>query len=149
MSHGVFRGARDAATDGGTACVAGELISPAKSVGSIRTLVGAATVIKGDGATIAAYVGIPLHQNDVVIVAADGALHITFEDGTTVGLGPNARLALDQFDCDASGNLTAALLSLLQGAFKFLVGKSIEPGRFAISTPFATIRNTGRGRGVG
>src|SRR5262249_45099381 len=70
-------------------------------------------------------------------------------DGTSFNLSANSRLVLNEFSCARAGASNSALLSLVQGAFSFVVGKIARTGGLNIDTPFATIRGTAQDCGAG
>src|SRR5262245_17514490 len=94
-------------------------------------------------------VGDPVCLHDTIETGADGAVGITFTDGTAFNLSNNARMALNEFVCDSNGTSNSALFSLDQGAFSFTAGKVAKSGGLRIDTPVARIRGTSQGRGNG
>ena len=83
-----------------------------------------------------------VYRGDTIETEADGAVGITFADGTAFDLSAAARLVLNEFVCDPAGTPNSALFSLVQGAFSFVAGKVAKTGGLRIDTPFATIRGT-------
>ena len=139
----MFRNTSDAAGEGGSfgpvACT---------TVGTIRTLFGphgSAHVVRASGATVPVHVGLSVYRDDVIVTDADGAVGVTFEDGTSFCLGAETRMVVDEFICDSDGTLKSALFRFLQGTFNFLSGRTANSDRLTISTPFATIHGTARG----
>src|SRR5262245_35353099 len=94
-------------------------------------------------------VGDPVCLHDTIATGADGAVGITFTDGTAFNLSNNARMALNEFDCGPNGTTNSALFSLNQGAFNFTAGNVAMSGGLTIDTPIARIRSTSQGRGIG
>ena len=83
-------------------------------------------------------VGDLVYRGDTIETEADGAVGITFADGTAFDLSAAARLVLNEFVCDPAGTPNSALFSLVQGAFAFIAGKVAKTGGLRIDTPFAT-----------
>src|SRR5262249_32721954 len=98
------------------------------------------------GVVAQAQVGDPVHRHDTLETGADGAVGITFIDGTAFNLSNNARMALNEFVCDGTSN--SALFSLSKGVFAFIAGKVAKAGGLRIDTPFARIRGQDGGIGI-
>ena len=73
-------------------------------------------------------VGDLVYRGDTIPTEADGAVGITFADGTAFDLSAAARLVLNEFVCDPAGTPNSALFSLVQGAFAFVAGKVAKTG---------------------
>ena len=136
----MFRGIWDAPGDdgagGGYAHVTGA--PPLQAIGTIQTATGLVTVMEAPGVVAQVKVGDPVYRHDTIETGADGAVGITFIDGTAFNLSNNARMALDEFVCDGTSN--SALFSLRNGVFAFIAGKV---------TPFARIRGAAQDGGIG
>ena len=116
--------------------------------------VGADTVAGGAAddtvnGTAATREGDPVFQHDTIETAADGAVGITFSDGTAFNLSSNARMVVSEFVCVPNGTSNSALRSLVQGAFSFIAGKVAKTGGLRIDTPVARIRGTAQHGGMG
>src|SRR5262245_54613988 len=121
---------------GGCAQVMGA--PPLQAIGTIQTATGLVTVMDARGVVAQVKVGDPVYRHDTIETGADGAVGITFIDGTAFNLSNNARVALNEFVCDGTSN--SALFSLSKGAFTFIAGKLVKAGGLRIDTPFARIR---------
>ena len=135
---------------GDVVCSAQTLAAAAfEAIGKIRTASGSVTVMRADGEIVRVSVGDLVYRGDTIETEADGAVGITFADGTAFNLSAAARLVLNEFVCDPAGTPNSALFSLVQGAFAFVAGKVAKTGGLRIDTPFARIRGTAQDRGVG
>src|SRR5262245_23294858 len=105
--------------------------------------------MRPDGVLVRPSVGDLVYQGDTIETGADGAVGITFIDGTSFNLSATSRLVLNEFSCERTGTSNTALFSLIQGAFNFVAGKLARSGGLNIDTPFATIRGTAQDRGGG
>ena len=123
--------------------------APLEAIGKIGTAIGSVTVMRADGEIVRPSVGDLVYQGDTIETGADGAVGITFIDGTAFDLSATSRLVLNEFVCDRHGAPNSALFSLVQGAFSFVAGKIARTGGLRIDTPFATIRGTAQDRGIG
>ena len=144
----MFRDPSNVPGDG--VCSAQALAAAAlEAIGKIRTASGSVTVMRADGEIVRVSVGDLVYRGDTIETEADGAVGITFADGTAFDLSAAARLVLNEFVCDPAGTPNSALFSLVQGAFAFVAGKVAKTGGLRIDTPFASIRGSAQDRGVG
>src|SRR5262249_14481700 len=120
---------------------------PPQVIGKIQTATGLVTVLDARGVVAQVNVGDPVCLHDTIETSADGAVGITFTDGTAFNLSNNARMALNEFVCD--GPLNSALFSPSKGAFSFFAGKVAKTGGLRIDTPFARIRGAAQDGGIG
>jgi VCBS repeat-containing protein len=123
--------------------------APLEVIGKIQTASGSVTALRADGVLVRPSVGALVYQGDTIETGADGAVSITFIDGTAFNLSATTRLVLNEFSCERTGTPNSALFSLVQGAFSFVAGKVARTGGLNIDTPFATIRGTAQDRGIG
>ena len=63
-----------------------------------------------------------VYQGDVVQTGANGALSITFVDGTSFKVSSNARMELNELVYDPKSNSNSMVFSLAKGSFTFLAG---------------------------
>src|SRR5215831_3468058 len=143
----VFRGTCDAPGDDGAG---GGYVTGApllQAIGTIQTATGVVTVMDAGGVVAQIKVGDPVYRHDTIETGADGAVGITFIDGTAFTLSNNARMALTEFVCDGTSN--SALFNLSKGVFAFIAGKIAKAGGLRIDTPFARIRGAAQDGGIG
>jgi VCBS repeat-containing protein len=122
---------------------------PPEPIGTIQAAIGSVTVMSASGVVAQVKVGDPVYQHDTIETGADGAVGITFVDGTAFKLSNNARMVLTEFVSGPNGTADSALFSLGQGAFRFVAGKVAKTGGLTIDTPIARIRGTSQGGGSG
>ena len=120
----------------------------AKVIGHVTKLTGSATVIR-NGVSIVLNMSSNVHTGDIVQSGSGSQLGITFTDGTVFELSSNARMVLNEMAYDPNGSGNSSLLSLVQGAFAFVVGQVAETGCLRIDTPVGSIRGRARTRGIG
>jgi hypothetical protein len=85
------------------------------------------------------HVGVDVQANELVTTGANDRAHLLFLDGSSLTVGPQARLTIDRFVYDAdrkSGELAA---SATQGVFRFVGGKISKTTPVIIKTPSATL----------
>src|SRR5215813_11563456 len=120
---------------------------PPQAIGKIQTATGPVTVVDASGVVAQVKVGDRVYRHDTIETGADGAVGITFTDGTAFNLSNNARMALKEFVCDGLSN--SSLFSLSKSAFAIIAGKVAKTGGLRIDTPFARIRGAAQDGGIG
>src|SRR5262245_12120690 len=127
-------------------CAQAMAAPPSQAIGKVETVIGQVTVMDARGVVAQVKVGDPVYRHDTIETGADGAVGITFIDGTAFNLSNNARMALNEFVCDGTSN--SALFNLSKGVFAFIAGKVAKAGGLRIDTPFARIRGQDGGIGI-
>ena len=69
-------------------------------VGLVETVVGTATALRVDGTKVELTAGDPVMAGDVLQTAAEASLGVVFVDKTTLSLGAEGRLVIDEFVYD-------------------------------------------------
>ena len=81
-----------------------------------------------------------VHQADAIVTGDASRLSIALLDQSVLTVGSNASLTVDRFVIDTEADAAGVLVSLVQGAFRFVSGsRGAEPERVAFRTPTATI----------
>nr|WP_236000337.1 VCBS domain-containing protein [Bradyrhizobium uaiense] len=117
---------------------AGGAAEPAKVIGHVTKLAGSATAIR-NGVAIVLNQGDNVNKGDVVQSGGDSTLGITFIDGTVFGLGPNAKMVLNEMIYDPNGSSNSSLMSLVSGTISFVAGAAAKHGDMKVDTPVATM----------
>ena len=125
--------------------VAGVALAEGPPVGSFKTVKGTASIVTG-GQTVAASVGMKVHQKDQVITGPDGSVGIIFKDNTRLSLGPNSQIVIDAYVfAPAEGNFSM-VTRITRGTAAYISGKmgKLAPEAVRFNTPSAslTIRGT-------
>jgi hypothetical protein len=112
----------------------------ADAIGQIKTETGTVT-IERSGAAKPAAIGDHVFQSDTIITAANGTVGITFADNSMMSLGPNSRLALDQFRFNATTHVGVFDSSLQKGTLAVKSGEIVHqtPEAMHIKTPAALL----------
>jgi len=84
-------------------------------------------------------VGDLVYRGDVIQTGVDGALGITFADGTSFSVSRNARMEVNEFVYDPKGHSNSTLLSLSKGTFSFIAGNVAHTGDMKVDTPVGTV----------
>jgi len=114
--------------------------SAAEAIGQIKTESGAVTIARGK-ATVAAHIGDRVFETDTLVTGKDGSVGITFADNSMMSLGPNSRLALDQFHFNPTTHEGAFTASLKAGTLAVRSGDIVKetPEAMRIRTPAAVL----------
>jgi hypothetical protein len=86
-----------------------------------------------------AKVGDLVYRGDTIQTGVDGALGVTFTDGTSFNVSKNARMEINEFVYDPKGLSNSALLSLSKGTFTFIAGNVAHTGDMKVDTPVGTM----------
>ena len=107
----------------------------------IEALQGTATALRAEGSRVTLQQGDSIYQGDVIKTSGDGAVGMTFIDGTTFSLGEEGRMILDQLIYDSEADEGTSAFSVVQGVFFFVSGAIAKSSSDAMTvrTPVATI----------
>lgn len=84
-------------------------------------------------------VGDLVYRGDVVQTGPDGALSVTFADGSSFNVSNNAKMEVNDFVYDPNGHSNASLMSLTKGTFTFIAGNIAHTGSMKVDTPVGTM----------
>jgi hypothetical protein len=84
-------------------------------------------------------IGIDVQANEAVRTGATDRAHLVFLDGTSVTVGPNARLIIDRFVYDPDAKKGDLAISATQGVFRLVGGKISKNNAITVTTPSGTI----------
>lgn len=111
-----------------------------EAAGSIKTLKGEVVLQRG-GTTIPAAIGMLVYPQDVVKTAANSSVGIILHDDTSIALGPDSALCLNEYVFEPKDHRFSAVFGLLKGTFAYisgLIGK-LAPEAIRLETPNSTI----------
>ena len=109
-------------------------------IGQVKTETGTVT-LERHGTTEPVAIGDHVYQSDTVITAAGATVGITFADNSMMSLGPDSRLALDQFKFDTTTHEGVFDSSLQKGTLAVKSGQIVHqtPEAMHIRTPAALL----------
>jgi hypothetical protein len=84
-------------------------------------------------------VGAEVHRDEQVWTASGGRLDIQFADGSSITLGENARVVLDEFVMPEGASAGNQVVRSITGALRFVGGAVDKSGATKIVTPIATM----------
>jgi len=84
-------------------------------------------------------VGIDVQANELITTQADDRAHLVFLDGTSLTVGPNARVTIDRFVFDPATKTGDLALTASTGVFRLVGGKISKDHPIVVTTPTSTI----------
>jgi hypothetical protein len=110
----------------------------AEDVGTVASVRGAATVVRG-GAPTPATVGMAVQLGDELQTGSDGQLRVVFRDDSVIDLSESSALVVDEQVYDPAASSYSSLMRLVAGKARALVGKYYQtPGAvYEVETPTA------------
>lgn len=116
------------------------LAAEPESIGSLRTLAGPVFLARG-GPERPLTQPERLYQGDVVRTGKGGSAGLLLKDDTSISLGPDSRLSLDQFAFAPTQGKLSLVARLLKGTMAFLSGRiaKLAPDAVKVETPVATV----------
>jgi hypothetical protein len=113
-------------------------------IGRIKTVVGQASVVRG-AATLPATPGQTLSVKDVLTTGPDGRIGVTFVDNSRFAIGPNARVALAEFEFDDTTHKGASLTEVDRGSLAVVSGQIAKENKdgMKVKTPTSLLAARG------
>jgi hypothetical protein len=121
----------------------------ANPIGKVLTVTGAASIEHPAAILVQANlpatvngptkVGDLVYRGDVIQTGADGALSVSFADGSSFNVSSNAKMEVNEFVYDPNGHSNSSLLSLTKGTFTFIAGNVAHTGDMKVDTPIGTM----------
>lgn len=84
-------------------------------------------------------IGIDVQANELVTTAAKDRAHLVFLDGSSLTVGPNARVIIDRFVYDPASNTGDLAINASRGVFRLVGGRISKQKPIVITTPSSTI----------
>lgn len=129
--------------------VAGE-IPQGEAIGKITAASGEIIITRADGTRISVNAGDAVFPGDVLETGDGEGLGILLADGTSVAVGENALMILDELIYDPGAQEGSISLSVLKGLFTIVSGEiaKVDPEAMLVNTPHATIGIRGTQVGI-
>jgi hypothetical protein len=84
-------------------------------------------------------IGIDVQANELVTTGANDRAHLVFLDGSSLTVGPNARVTIDRFVFDPGTSSGDLAISASRGVFRLVGGKISKKQPIVITTPSSSI----------
>jgi hypothetical protein len=109
-------------------------------VGKVTRLQSDARIIR-DNTVLPLQIGSAIQKNDEIRSEDMARIEITFTDGTTLLIGENARIEIDEYIYEPNQGFGTALINALQGPFRFITGKigEMKEKRIEVRSSVGTI----------
>ncbi len=110
------------------------------SAGRVKTVEGSASIVRGQS-TLPAVVNERVLQGDTLRTGPDGSLGVILKDDTTLSLGPNSVVVVEQFLFAPAEGKLSLVTRMLKGTAVYLSGiiGKLSPQSVRFETPNATI----------
>jgi hypothetical protein len=84
-------------------------------------------------------IGIDVHANELITTTANDRAHLVFLDGSSLTVGPNARLTIDKFVYDPASKTGELAINASKGVFRMVGGRISKTQPITFTTPSSTI----------
>ncbi len=118
--------------------IASGATATAEPVGNTSAIIPAATQKEPQGTKSDLRLRDPVIRNAELATADNGALEVTFLDGSKLTMGQNSRLTVDEYVYTGPGGAGKQTIRYTKGLFRFVSG-SIPKDQVKIETPTVTI----------
>jgi hypothetical protein len=127
-----------------TACLSTAAMAGAAEIGRIKSVAGAAQVIRGK-TVIPATPGQLLQVGDVLRTGADGRVGITFVDNSRFAVGPGSDIALSEFQFNDTTHAGRSLTTVNRGTLAIVSGQIAHENKDAerVRTPTSVLAARG------
>lgn len=85
------------------------------------------------------HVGVDVQANELVTTGTTDRAHLLFLDGSSLTVGPQARLTIDRFVYDPNRKTGDLAVNATQGVFRFVGGRISKTSPVTITTPSASL----------
>src|SRR5438105_3622787 len=83
--------------------------------------------------------GAEVVHNERIRTSGGGSLQLLFVDRSTLSIGPNSDIVIDEYVFDPKGNTGKMSVSLGRGLMRFVGGQISHDGNASVTTPTALI----------
>ncbi len=110
------------------------------SVGRVKTVKGSASILRGQS-SLPAVINERVFQGDTLRTGPDGSLGMLLKDDTSLSLGPNSVVVVDQFLFAPAEGKLSLVTRMLRGTAVYISGiiAKLSPQSVRFETPNATI----------
>jgi len=120
--------------------VTGECRADTEHAGVVKTVEGAAMIVRS-GSPTAATVNAKVNMGDHVQTGSDGKIGMIFQDDTVVSMGPNSKIVIEDYLFEPAEKKLSFVTRMFKGTVSFLSGQitKLAPEGARVETPSATI----------
>jgi hypothetical protein len=84
-------------------------------------------------------IGIDVQANELITTGANDRAHLVFLDGTSLTVGPDARIVIDKFVFDPATKTGDLAVTASKGVLRLVGGKISKKEPITVTTPASTI----------
>jgi hypothetical protein len=84
-------------------------------------------------------IGVDVQANELITTQSNDRAHLLFLDGTSLTVGPNARITIDKYVYDPNSKTGELSMTATNGVFRLVGGKISKKTPVTINTPSSTI----------
>jgi hypothetical protein len=116
----------------------------AADIGRVKTVAGQANIVRGT-TTLPAAPGATLSVKDVLTTGKDGRIGVTFIDNSRFAIGPNAHVALAEFEFDDTTHKGSSLTQVDRGSLAVVSGQIAKENKdqMKVRTPTSLLAARG------
>jgi hypothetical protein len=111
----------------------------AQSVGTVGSVNQDATGAAPGRSAQPLEIGHGIVQNEHILTSTNGTAHIMFNDRSALNVGRNSSIVIDSFVYDGGAGAGSQIVTLAQGAARFVGGQISHSSQATIRTPAASI----------
>lgn len=126
------------------ACLSTACVAAAAEIGRIKSVAGAAAVVRGK-TVIPAAAGQLLQVSDVLRTGRDGRIGVTFVDNSRFAVGPSSTIALSAFEFDDTTHAGRSLTTVNRGSLAVISGQIAHENKDAMRVRTPTSLLAARG----
>lgn len=120
-------------------CIAPVTRAGAQTAGSVGAVNPSATGTPPSGGSRTLAIGNSVVRNERLQTSSSGKLHVTFTDKTTLNLGPNTTVTIDEYVFNPSSGAGGLKATVKSGLLRLVGGETSHAGNATVQTPVATI----------
>ena len=127
-----------------------DITAGTEAIGAVNTISGKVFVIRVDGTRVELEIDTPLYSGDILETGSDGAVGVVLADETTLAMGGDGRLILDEMIYDPGTQEGSLSLVALKGIYTIVSGmvSKTDPDAMVIETPVGSIGIRGTQIGI-
>ena len=112
-----------------------------ESIGRVETISGRVFAVRADGSRVELALGSRLYDGDILETGADGAVGVVLADETSLAMGPEGRMVLDEMIYDPSTQEGKMSISVVKGVYTIVSGmvSKTDPNAMVVNTPVGSI----------
>jgi hypothetical protein len=122
------------------------LLGAPLAIGQVTAKVGVTSATDGDPlgkppaeAERVLRIGVDVQANELITTNTNDRAHLVFLDGSSLTVGPNARLTIDRFVYDPNTKTGELAINAGRGVFRLVGGKISKTHPITITTPSSTV----------